>query len=205
VYKSASHQDKTNDQQTVAKIAPNMWWQNHREEIHSVVQILSGLATVGILGFTIVYSYYACRQANSSERAANAAATNANAALQQAHIADEAMRVSERPYVQIGKSPKGNVAEWVTERGVKTGVIVYFQNAGNTPALRFYVNGCISGTSTANCHPNHLEPSWTTARNSNGQPFGMTYLGGSISGSRSLVPIPVPNLNRQDISRGLSH
>lgn len=64
------------------------------------------------------------------------------AAQQEAGTADESMRVSNRPYVDIGRPDNNPIAEWIIDSsGRKTGLKVYFQNAGNTPAQRFYLNG----------------------------------------------------------------
>ena len=65
-----------------------------------------------------------------------------NISTTQVSDAREAMRVSNRPYVEIGQPDGKPIAEWVTNpSGEKIGVRIYFQNAGNTPATRFWVNG----------------------------------------------------------------
>lgn len=53
-------------------------------------------------------------------------------------VSDESMRVSNRPYIAVGK--EGTVAEWTFDKGKQSGVKIWFQNAGNTPAQRFFVN-----------------------------------------------------------------
>lgn len=52
--------------------------------------------------------------------------------------AQDQLRISERPYLEIAQRP---VAQWTTDKqGNKTGITIYFENAGDTPAQRLYVN-----------------------------------------------------------------
>ncbi len=55
-------------------------------------------------------------------------------------VSDEAMRVSNRPYVEMGQQKGGLVADWYPTPNGGTGIGIWFNNAGNTPAQRFYVN-----------------------------------------------------------------
>ena len=74
-------------------------------------------------------------------KAVRAANTQASATIQSVEVARESMRVSNRPYVEIGRPDGKPIAEWIIDKsGKKTGLKISFQNAGNTPAKRFYVN-----------------------------------------------------------------
>lgn len=64
------------------------------------------------------------------------------ATKKQAAVADEAMRISERPYVDVGRLNGGPIAEWTTDAsGKQQGLKIWFRNVGTTPAQRLYVNG----------------------------------------------------------------
>jgi hypothetical protein len=132
---------------------------------------------------------------------------------QQVAVADQSMRVGERPYVAIGKSDKGNVADWILdEKGYRTGVQMYFENAGNTPAERFYINGDIPNIPLA-VPPHHLEltpaPIHVPTVEQKGKTKIITVYGGITVGalipSRSTIPLPIANLTRKDIQAGLKN
>lgn len=61
---------------------------------------------------------------------------------EQAAIANESMRVSQRPYIELGQSgPDNPVASWNIQGEERVGLFIYLQNAGATPAKRVYANG----------------------------------------------------------------
>jgi type II secretory pathway pseudopilin PulG len=135
--KTALHQKEAERKKRVAQIARHRRYARKRSYIKPIIESLAALATVGILIFTIVYSHYAGIQAAAAKNASQAAAT-------QAAIADESMRISQRPYVAVGK-PQGPIAEWEFDNNREpTTLRVYFQNPGNTPAFRFWVDTVVS-------------------------------------------------------------
>jgi hypothetical protein len=113
------------------------WWLElaGRDRATIILELL-GIAVV------IAYTTVAALQWKQMRKATNSAKNAALAAVRQANTADEAMRFSQRPYIEIGRPDDKPIAEWVIERsGKKVGLRIYFQNAGSTPAQRFYVNG----------------------------------------------------------------
>jgi hypothetical protein len=93
------------------------------------------IISVGTLIAVIFYAWYARQQAISSNLTAQAATT-------QAGVADKAMLIGLRPYVQIGDPDSAKpTAEWVTKGDKRIGIKVYFWNAGSTPGFRLWVNG----------------------------------------------------------------
>lgn len=57
-------------------------------------------------------------------------------------LSDEAMRVGNRPYVQIDIG----VAEWIIDKGQPVGILLHLTNAGNTPAEQTIACGVVSNT-----------------------------------------------------------
>jgi hypothetical protein len=106
------------------------------------------------------YAHSASIQATANQTAATAAAT-------QAAVADEAMRVSNRPYVEVSG---GNIAQWIYDpKGAEIGLKISFENYGATPASQMLVNGCLMyDGASIDCLQKwvHIEPARTLARKS---------------------------------------
>ena len=94
--------------------------------------------TLAFIGIIVVIAY-------TSVTAWLAYLTNqsVNIAHVQAALADESMRVSQRPYVETARiDPDKPLAEWIFDPNKnRTGVRLWVYNVGNTPAQRLYVNG----------------------------------------------------------------
>jgi hypothetical protein len=63
---------------------------------------------------------------------------------------------SERPYVSLGDRD-GRIAEFRTDRSGRTALVVYFYNAGHTPALNFIANIWTSKPGAARAPERHIE------------------------------------------------
>jgi hypothetical protein len=130
------------------------WW----VVILEAIALLISIATVAGVWY---YAYWAKIQAGATVTAANATAA-------QAVVADEAMRISNRPYVEVS-TQNGTIAQWIYDsKGTKTGLMVFFENFGITPASQMLVNGCfIYDGATLDCLQKwvHIEPARTNSKN----------------------------------------
>lgn len=157
--------------------------------------IATAIATIGILIVTGIYSYYARRQWQVMEKTLNAT--------------DLQMRVSQRPYVDLGRPGDDIIVTWRTDdTGKKTGIILYFQNTGNTPARRFYINGRFhthgSSFDPEDFHHLQMKPSIIEQKTPEGTIRGRTYIFGTLIPAHDSIEIIVPNLNERDIEAALT-
>jgi hypothetical protein len=165
-------------------------------------------ALVVITGVGIAIAICTLRSLNESVKASNA---QASAAATQAAIADEAMRVGNRPYVQVSKSLSSKQSwEWTLDKkGNRIGVQLYLENAGNTPAERTEVCGQISNIGPWRTACNHLEPHpkpveiplYHQARKSM---VGYSYTMGTVIPAHETIVIPVPNVTPEGIKKALA-
>jgi hypothetical protein len=102
-------------------------------------------AIAAILAFiaAAVYAYFADQQVTAMQNTLGQTRIAASAAATQATVADEAMRVSNRPYLEIENridDPTGPRTEWSQYANGERSLKIWFFNWGNTPASRVRVN-----------------------------------------------------------------
>jgi hypothetical protein len=128
-----------------------------------IVRLTSGIFVVTAIyaGFSILQWIAMQGTLDQTRVAAQASGNSANAAIAQAITAHQAMLLSERPYVTVGRGSDGRVADWDQDKqGKVTGLIIYFQNAGNTPAFQLYVNLLPTPSALPDKHFAHLTTNW---------------------------------------------
>ena len=113
---SSAHQKEREREERVAKIAKRRRSIRRRSYIKPIIESVAGLATVGILLFTIVYSHYAGIQAGTAKEMVITTQKNAVA--------------SERPWI-------GPIQENIDPLvgGQKPNLVMMLNNFGHSPAL----------------------------------------------------------------------
>jgi len=128
---------------------------------------------------------------------ASASAQQAAASSQSVAVARESMRVSNRPYVEIGQPEIGKpVADWILGKHKRReGIKVYFQNPGNTPGKRLYVNGVIL-PGTMSQFP-HLDMAPVPV------PGGFSWINGPLIPAHGSLAVQINSLGNKEIAAGM--
>ncbi len=165
--------------------------------------LASQWSLVGITLGAVVIALCTLRSLTHSVDAAN---KQAAAAAIQVAVADEAMRVSNRPYVQISGTDKW---DWVLDaKGKPTGIRLYLENVGNTPAMQTMACAGVANTGPSKecphlgMRPRRVEvPIY-------GQPHktatGYVNFVGPTIPAHETVPVFVGNIRAEEIRKGLA-
>lgn len=121
-------------------------------------------------------------------------------------LTKEHTHIELRPYVSVGKNHVGESAEWILDgKGNRSGIRVFFENAGSTPAQRFYVNG---GTGLK-IPEHHLEMTPypfvvpDTEHPGKTRVMGYSWIEGTTVPAHETVAVNLPNLSADNIRIGL--
>jgi hypothetical protein len=154
--------------------------------------------------FTVVLAIVSIKQQETARKAlrratrsADAAKIATDAAVKQANIADEAMRIGLRPYIQVGDADGSKIAEWVTENGTRIGIKVHFWNAGSTPGSRLRVNGATDPGVIGPFHHLEMRP----VRTKYG---GTSWTGGFLISARGAASVPINSIDAPQIEKGFA-
>jgi hypothetical protein len=163
---------------------------------------IEAIGLILLFCYTSFAGYQSCELGESVTEQAKAT----KAAIAQASITDEAMRISNRPYVQIRSEQS---ATWILDdKGQQTGIDLYLENAGNTPAEETIVCGGIPNTGRPiNCQHLQMRPKRVEMSVAGSQPkrvvTAYTSTIGPVIPARTITPIRIANITAEEIQKGL--
>ena len=154
------------------------------------------------------YAYFAHQQVTTMIETLHQTQIAASATATQAAIADEAMRVSNRPYVQISSRRSW---EWRRDaKGKPVGVQLYLENAGNTPAEQTIACGGVANATPKKMecqhleiHPRRIEMPIYGGQERKGTTIYKSTVGPVIP-AHETVPIIIFNITPEEIKKGLA-